>query len=190
MTRRKKVNKKHVHYLLHKREVFNRAVRMGFKADLQEAYLRDADLQEAYLRDANLQGADLREAYLRDADLQGANLQGADLRDADLQGANLQGANLQGADLRWADLRWANLYQANLIWANLRWVNIDFSVLFLGCKSFDFKDNGKIARQLAYHLCRIDCDDEEYKEMRNSIIDFANQFHRVDECGKLEVTND
>jgi hypothetical protein len=31
----------------------------------------------------------------------------------------------------------------------------------------------------------MQCDDEEYIKMRNSILDFANQFHRVDECGKL-----
>jgi hypothetical protein len=31
----------------------------------------------------------------------------------------------------------------------------------------------------------MQCDDAEYIAMRNSILSFANQFHRVDECGVL-----
>jgi len=44
----------------------------------------------------------------------------------------------------------------------------------------------RIAVQLAYHFCKLDCDDPEYIAARNAILDFANQFHRVGECGKLE----
>jgi hypothetical protein len=32
----------------------------------------------------------------------------------------------------------------------------------------------------------MQCDDEEYIKMRNSILAFANQFHRVNECGVLK----
>ena len=45
----------------------------------------------------------------------------------------------------------------------------------------------RIARQLAYHLCALDCDDPEYIKARNAILDFANRFHRADECGILEA---
>ena len=37
-----------------------------------------------------------------------------------------------------------------------------------------------------YPLCSMQCDDADYIKMRNSILGFANQFHRVDECGELE----
>ena len=105
------------------------------------------------------------------ADLQGANLQGANLQDA-----NLQDANLQGADLRYANLQGANLQGANL----------DYSCWPLWCGSLDVKVDRRIAAQLAYHFCRLDCDDPDYIAARNAIIHFANEFHRVEECGWLE----
>lgn len=105
-------------------------------------------------------------ANLSDADLSDANLGGANLRRADLRGADLRGAGLRGADLRRADL--------------------DFSCWPLWCGGLTVKVCKRIAVQLAYHFCKLDCDDPEYIATRNAILDFANQFHRVGECGKLE----
>jgi hypothetical protein len=31
----------------------------------------------------------------------------------------------------------------------------------------------------------MDCNDADFIKLRNSALDFANQFHRVDECGRL-----
>ena len=135
-------------------------------ADLTNANLRDADLRGADLRGADLRGADLTNANLRDADLTGADLRGADLRGADLTGADLTSANLRGADLRGTD--------------------IDFSCYPLWCGSLGLKADKRLACQLAYHLCSMQCDDTEFVKMRNSVLSFANQFHRADECGVLE----
>ncbi len=99
-----------------------------------------------------------------------------DLRGADLMGANLRGANLTDADLRGANLRGADL----------RGANIDFSCYPLWCGSLGLKADKRLACQLAYHLCSMQCDDAEYIKMRNSILGFANKFHRVDECGELK----
>ena len=111
-----------------------------------------------------------------DYDLRGANLRGADLRGADLSDADLRGADLRSADLRSADLRSADLRGANL----------DYSCYPLWCGSLHLKANKRLACQLAYHLCSMQCDDADYVKMRNSILGFANQFHRVDECGELK----
>lgn len=92
------------------------------------------------------------------------------LLDFDLCEANLCGADLRGADLCKADLRGAN---------------IDFSCWPLWCGSLGVKVDVRIARQLAYHFCALDCDDPEYIKARNAILDIANQFHRVQECGIL-----
>ena len=86
---------------------------------------------------------------------------------ADLRGVNLSGAYLSGAYLSGADL--------------------DYSCWPLWCGSFDVKVDARIARQLAYHFCRLDCDDSEYLEARKAIAKFANKFHRVDECGRIKV---
>lgn len=101
-----------------------------------------------------------------------SNLCGVDLSGACLVMANLRGANLSGADLHGDDLRGANL---------------DYSCWPLWCGSLDVKVDARIARQLAYHFCRLDCDDPEYLEARKAIAKFANGFHRVDECGRIET---
>lgn len=79
---------------------------------------------------------------------------------ADLQYADLKGADLQGADL-------------------------DYSCWTLWCGSLDVKVDRRIAAQMAYHFCRLDCDDPDYINARNALMNFANSFHRVDECGRL-----
>ena len=96
----------------------------------------------------------------------------ADLRNAVLRGADLCGADLSDADLRGADLRGAD---------------VDYSSWPLWCGSLKgVKVDARIARQLAYHLCSVVCDDPEFTSARNQILPFANKFHRVDECGELE----
>ena len=91
--------------------------------------------------------------------------------DYDLRGADLRRADLSGADLRGADLRGADL---------------DYSCYPLWCGSLHLKADKRLACQLAYHLCSMQCDDADYIKMRNSILGFANQFHRADECGELK----
>lgn len=111
----------------------------------------------------------------------------ADLSYADLRDANLSGADLRDADLSYADLSYADLRYANLSYADLRYANVDFSSWPLWCGSLKgVKVDARIARQLAYHLCSVVCDDPEFTSARNQILPFANKFHRVDECGKLD----
>ena len=119
------------------------------------------------------------------ADLCEANLREANLREANLYRANLYRADLYRADLGGADLCGANLYRADLREANLCGANLDYSCWPLWCGSLDVKVDARIARQLAYHFCRLDCDDQGYLEARKAIAEFANGFHRVDECGRI-----
>lgn len=76
--------------------------------------------------------------------------------------------------------------RANLQGANLRGAYLDYSCWPLWCGSLDVKVCKRIAAQLAYHFCRLDCDDPEVIAAQNALIPLANQFHRVDECGRLE----
>jgi hypothetical protein len=162
----------------------------GVKVDLSEIDLSGADLRRANLRRADLHGADLSradlsEANLRRADLRRADLSGANLREADLHGADLNEANLRGADLHRADLRRADLSRADLSEADLYGADIDFASISLRCEGLQWKIDRRIAAQFAYHFCSMECDDDEFIKLRNGMLDFANQFHRVDECGKL-----
>ena len=137
--------------------------------------------KRADLSRAKLSRAKLRRAALSDADLSSAKLSRADLSDADLSRAKLS-----RADLSRADLRWANLISADLRWADLRWADLDYSCWPLWCGGLHVKTDRRIMAQLAYHFCNQECDDPDYINARNAILDFANTFHRVDECGKLE----
>lgn len=106
---------------------------------------------------------------------------------ADLSGADLSRANLIGADLSRVNLSRANLRGADLSGANLCGADLDYSCWPLWCGSLDVKVDARIARQLAYHFCRLDCDDPEYLEARKAIAEFANKFHLVEECGRIEA---
>ena len=125
------------------------------------------------------------------ADLRGADLSGADLRAADLRRADLRWANLSGADLCWANLCWANLRKvdlraADLREADLRGANLDYSVWPLWCGSLGVMIDARIAAQLAYHFCHVECDDPEYLAARAALKVLANKCHRAEECGKIE----
>jgi uncharacterized protein YjbI with pentapeptide repeats len=155
-------------------------------SDLLGANLRGANLYHADLRGTNLSGADLWRADLRQANLQGAILHNADLRDTNMREANLRGAILRDADLRDALLWRANLHEADLQGADLRGANIDFSCLPLSCGGLHMQLDRKLLAQLAYHFCCQECDNYEYAQARDALLDFANTFHRVAECGQLE----
>ena len=105
-----------------------------------------------------------------------ADLSGADLSEADLSGANLSGADLSGANLSGADL--------------------DYSCLSLWCGSLKANFDDKQLIQIAYHLVKAGLNSNnasnETKTELAKLINFANKFHRVEECKKIEyeVQND
>lgn len=119
-------------------------------------------------------------ANLSEADLYKADLYKADLSEADLRGANLSEADLRGAVLHGADLREADLREANL----------DFSCLPLWCGSLSAQFDDRQLKQIAYHLVKAGLQSknasDETKAELSKLIDFANGFHRVEECGKIE----
>jgi hypothetical protein len=135
-----------------------------------------ADLRRANLKDANLQGANL----------QGADMQGADMRGADMRGADMKDAYMHRANLKDAKLQNAYLYGAHMRGANLKGANLDYSAWSLWCGSFDVKCDIRLASQLAYHFCRLDCEDKEVVAAQNALITLANKFHRAEECGVLK----
>lgn len=95
-------------------------------------------------------------------------------------------ADLHMEDLRGEDLRGEDLCGVDLYGADLYGVNLDLSCWPLWCGSLDVIVDKRIAAQLAYHFCRIICDDEEVKAAQKALAPLANQFHRVEECGRIE----
>ncbi len=97
---------------------------------------------------------------------------------ADMQGANMQYADMQRADMRYVDMQGAN---------------IDHSAWPLWCGSLKAYVDDRIAIQLLYHTLSVvqysPYVSEELKRtlLTEPVVDIANQFHRVDECGKLKT---
>ena len=129
---------------------------------------------------ASLSHEDLRGASLRGTDLSHADLSHADLSHADLSYANLSHANLRFTDLRGTDLSHADLSHADL----------DYSCLPLWCGSLEAHFDDRQLVQIAYHLVKSGLQSknasEETKKELSKLIDFANKFHRVDECGEIK----
>ena len=159
-------------------------------ADLRGANLNDANLYGASLNNADLSDANLSDANLRDADLRGANLRGADLRGANLHYADLYGASLNDADLRDADLSGADLSDASLYRADLRGANLDYSCLPLWCGSLSANFDDRQIIQFVYHIVKSGLNStntsDEIKSELAKLIDLANKFHKVNECGKID----
>ena len=113
-----------------------------------------------------------------------ANLIGANLRFANLSDTNLSYADLSGTDLSYADLRFANLSDTNLSYAD-----IDFGCLPLWCGSLRANFDDRQLIQIAYHLVKAGVNSNnasaETKKELSKLIDFANKFHRAEECGRI-----
>ena len=89
----------------------------------------------------------------------------------------------------WLDTNGTEGRSADLRGADLRGADLDFSCLPLWCGSLSAHFDDKQLRQIAYHLVRAglqskNASDETKKEL-SKLIEFANGFHRADECGLI-----
>ena len=152
--------------------------------------------ERADLSYANLRSANLRSANLRSANLSYANLRSANLRSANLSSADLSSADLSSADLSSADLRYANLSYADLSSADLRSANLDYSAFPLWCGGLNVHIDDKQATQLLYHLIKnVQYSKNTSKALKKicrikSLVNQANKFHRVQECGEIELVGE
>jgi len=158
----------------------------------KNADLSGCDLSDSKLRGCDLSGCDLSDSNLSRCDLSGCDLRGCDLSDSNLSRCDLSGCDLRGCDLRGCDLSDSNLSRcdlsdSNLSGCDLSGCDLDYSSLPLWCGSLDIKVDKRIAAQIAYHFCRMVCDNPEVKQAQNAIMELANQFHRAAECGKIKA---
>lgn len=80
--------------------------------------------------------------------------------------------------------------RADLRDANLQGADLDFSCFPLWCGGLDIHLDDRQLIQIAYHLVRNGLHSknasEETKKELAKLIDFANRFHRVNECGEAD----
>ena len=109
-----------------------------------------------------------------------------DLSYSDLRGSDLRHSNLSGSDLRYSDL-----IHSNLSGSDLRDSGLDYSCLPLWCGSLRANFDDCQLKQIAYHLVKAglqsnNASDETKAELAK-LVDFANGFHKADECGKITL---
>lgn len=150
----------------------------GERADLSDSDLRRSDLSHSDLRGADLSDSNLYYSDLSFSDLSFSNLSGSDLSFSNLSNSNLSNSNLRFSILNCSDLRKAD---------------IDYSTWPLWCGSLKAYVDDRIAIQLLYHtLSVVQHSPYVSDELKRALltpgnIDAANRFHRVEECGELEV---
>lgn len=97
-------------------------------------------------------------------------------------------ANMQGEDLRNV-----NMNRADMQLANMCGVDIDYSAWPLWCGSLEAYVDDRIAIQLLYHTLSVVqyspyvSEDVKRTLLNRDVVDVANRFHRVAECGKLKT---
>ena len=159
-------------------------------SDLSRSNLTGSNLTRSNLTRSNLRGSDLSRSNLSGSNLTGSNLSWSNLTGSNLRGSDLSRSNLSGSNLSGSNLSWSNLSGSNLSWSNLTGSNLDYSVLPLWCGSLKANFDDKQLIQIAYHLVKAGLNSDnasnETKTELEKLIDFANKFHRVDECGKIE----
>ena len=119
-------------------------------------------------------------------------LVGYDLSDINLSCSNLRGSNLSGSDLSCSNLRGSNLSRSDLSGSNLRGSDLDYSCLPLWCGSLGAHFDDRQIIQFVYHAVRAGLDSpnvsEDVKSELRKVAGLANRFHRVGECGRIEVS--
>ena len=99
------------------------------------------------------------------------------------------------ADLRSADLSSADLRSADLSYADLRSADLDFSAFPLWCGGLNVHIDDKQATQFLYHLVKnVQYSKNTSANLKRickikSLVKQANEFHRVDECGEIEISD-
>jgi len=131
----------------------------------------------------------VRAAVKKEISLRNSDLRYSDLRYSDLSNSDLRYSDLSNSDLRYSDLRNSNLRNSDLRNSDLRYSDLDFSSGFsFRCSSFGIKADLRLSAQLAYHFCRFDFGDcAEAKDAQKALQELANEFHRVEECGKIDI---
>lgn len=160
------------------------------EADGARAIFTSSDLKSEILSSKKLDSADFRFANLNYAEFSCSILKSADFSFSDLRHVDFSYSNLSRANLAYTDLKWANLSGTSISGADLKGADLDYSCLPLWCGSLHAHFDDRQLRQIAYHLVKAglqskNASDETKKEL-NKLVDFANGFHRVKECGLIE----
>jgi hypothetical protein len=85
----------------------------------------------------------------------------------------------------------ADLIYADLNYANMSDVDLDYSAWPLWCGSLKAHVDDRIAIQLLYHTLSVVqhspyiSDEVKRALLTDTVVDIANRFHRVDDCGRL-----
>lgn len=152
-----------------------------YGANLRGVNFSGCDLAGAIFVSANLINCIFDDANLTRANFCEAMLMGCSMKNADASSANFQGANLMESDLSEANLQGANLFDTDIHNVNLTGVDLTFSCWPLSYKTFGVTISDDIFEQLVMHLCEVNTNKEEYKQIQESLMPIAKKFKRFND---------
>ena len=125
-------------------------------------------------------------------ELVGYDLSRSNLSRSNLSRSNLSRSNLSCSDLSCSNLSRSDLSGSNLSGSDLSGSDLDYSCLPLWCGSLNAHFDDRQIFQIVYHAVKAGLDSpnvsENVKSELRKVAGLANRFHRVDECGRIEVS--
>ncbi|NEQ44915.1 MAG: pentapeptide repeat-containing protein [Leptolyngbya sp. SIOISBB] len=117
------------------------------RADLLNAFMKEARIEYSVFIESNLTSAYLRDAYILDSDLSdsildSANLEGIGLRRVFIDNASLIGVNFQNSEILGGLFRNSNLDSSNFNYSNL--IEVNFSNSNLSNVNFEHAKFGRV----------------------------------------------
>jgi len=149
--------------------------------------IHSSDLSHYDMSDCDLRHSDLSFCDLRHCDLSYSDLSFCDLSFCDLSGGSLSGCNLSGCNLKSCDLS-----DCDLSGCDLSGCDMDFSSIELSCNDLGAHLDDRLIIQRLYHtLFNAQYSKNVSLDLKTALltpelVEVANRFHRVAECGEIE----
>lgn len=162
------------------RVTFNECRLDGFNlngSSLIETWFRRCDGESIDLSNSTIDMMHMRGGKLSRLELDNSTVRNTEARDVEMPEISMIDTNMTNVSIISC-----NIIMADLTGAKFINVTLDYSGFPLHCGSFDFTSDIKIPAQLAYHLCRIICDDPIVIKAQSHLNELANKFHRAVEC--------
>jgi len=103
----------------------------------------------------------------------------ADIRKAQFYYSDLRDTDFSHADLRHTDFSFTSLIDVSLNKANLVGASFDRATWPLWCGAFDVQVDIELINQLAYHICSLKNKSKRYKEIKNFLAPYANDWKGI-----------
>lgn len=153
--------------------------------------LNDCDLSSSYFTNTFIHSSSAQRSEFARSKFTDCTFIGIDFSESRFYDCDINDCKFENCNFSKSNLRHVNFNNNNTIKnCNFTGSDIDFSSLTLSCSGLRWKVDESLASQFLYHICSMECNSEDFLELRDKMIPLANKFHRVPECGTLYTRQD